>query len=214
MIPLYDLKSGVQGVRLATKADERAILELLLLLHQESGLFTLNLDKVIAGIQYATEGQGGVIFVIEEAGRIVASLGMSVAQDWYSDDCYLLERWNFVHPDYRKGNDYARRLLEQCKWSTDWFQANTKIDMPFQCGITSFDKTHAKIRLYARHFPCLGANFIYGYAPRMRSRMDEAMLQIRQHNKDRRKAHSIDVVPTVETILRLSLREQNDVWKI
>jgi len=211
-MPLYDMKSGVPGVRLAIKADEGEIFALLLMLHSENGLFSLNRDKVLAGIQWATKRKGGVIFVIEEKGRIVASLGMTIAQDWYSDDEYLLERWNYVHPEYRKGNDYARRLLEQCKWSTEWFRLNAKINMPFQCGITSFDRTEAKIRLYARHMPCLGANFMYGYAPRKTEQMDEAMLGIKEHKRLIGR-HSIEVVPTVETILRLSCHEQSDVWQ-
>src|SRR5215472_3478739 len=119
VVPLYDINSGVLGVRPALKSDEAGIFDLLLLLHRENGLFSLNPEKVLAGIQLATERKGGVIFVIEEKDRIVASLGMVIAHDWYSDDEYLLERWNFVHPDFRKGNDYARRLLEQCKWSTE-----------------------------------------------------------------------------------------------
>src|SRR5262249_21129644 len=152
----YDITTGVPGVRLANQADEYEIFGLLLMLHAENGLFSLNPEKVIAGIRWATERKGGVIFVIEEGKRIVASLGMTIAQDWYSDDEYLLERWNFVHPDYRGRGDYARKLIEQGKWSTAWFKANTGITMPFQCGINSFDRVDAKVRLYARHMPCIG----------------------------------------------------------
>jgi len=215
----YDIKSGVPGVRLATPADEGELFAMLLMLHAENGMFSLNPTKVIQGIRWATERKGGVIFVIEENNRIVASLGMTIAQDWYSDDEYLLERWNYVHPDYRRG-DYGRRLLEQGKWSSEWFRVNSKIAMPFQCGITSFDRTEAKIRLYARHMPCVGANFIWGDLPLpwKKERAKEAIREIKEHRMNDRRdvkksGEKQEVVSTVETILRLS-REREHVWKV
>lgn len=205
MTRLFDLESGVPGVRLATKADEGEIFALLLMLHAENSMFGLNPDKVLCGIQWATERKGGVIYVIEDNGRIVASLGMTIAADWYSDDEYLMERWNFVHPDYRK-SDYARKLLEQGKWSYEWFKAKTGKQMPFQCGINSFDRTEAKIRLYARHMPCIGAYFMYGEPPRpvaaekARAEVANVEAQIKKAKKERTR----EVRPVVETILRLS----------
>ena len=199
----YDLASGVQGVRPATKADESELFDLLLMLHAEIGFFRVNPQKVLLGIQWATERKGGIIFVIEQDNRIVASLGMVIAQDWYSDDEFLQERWNYVHPDYRRGTDYARKLIEQAKWSTDWWKAKPRnINMPFMCGINSLKRTEAKIRLYARHMPCIGAYFAYGHAAFQNDHIDEAMRVIQQHEYDRRR--EAGSVPVVETILRVS----------
>lgn len=205
----YDIKSGVPGVRPAMKDDEGQIYALLLMLHAENGFFSLNHEKVIKGIQHATERRGGVIFVIEKDHRIVASLGMVIASDWYTDDEYLQERWNYVHPDYRRGTDYARKLIEQAKWSTDFWKATFNIDMPFMCGINSLDRTQAKIRLYARHMPCIGAYFAYGHAARQNDKIDQAMREIeeceRERRRDNRKEKIIEKsVPVVETILRIS----------
>jgi len=214
------------GVRYATRADEGEIFGLLLLLHQENGFFSLNRDKVLAGIRWATEGKGGIIFVIQEGKRIAASLGMTIAQDWYTDDEYLQERWNFVHPDCRRGTDYARKLLEQGKHASKWFKTSSRgeISLPFACGINSFDRTEAKIRLYARHMPCVGAYFMWGHAPAysdkieqaravaLNEKIDRAMRSIDQANSKRNGSAlaSHGRIPVVEAILRVS-RERDHV---
>ena len=178
MRSLFDLESGVPGVRLATKRDEGEIFALLCMLHTENAPFSMNRDKVILGIQYATERKGGIIFVIDEGSRVVATMGMCVAQDWYTDDEYLLERWNFVHPEYRR-SDYARKLLEQGKWAHEWFKAKGK-NMPFFCGINSLLRTEAKIRMYARHMPLIGAYFMYGEPPRQAELVRQEMAYIEE----------------------------------
>jgi GNAT superfamily N-acetyltransferase len=209
----YDLEDGVPGVRLATKNDEGEIYALLLMLHAENGIFSLNPKKVIDGIRYATERHGGLIYVIEEDRRLVATLGMLMTCDWYSDDEYLLERWNFVHPDYRT-RDYARKLLEQGKWTSEWFRSRGKL-MPLQVGINTFDRLDAKVRLYARHMACIGAYFIYGQLPRriQDKKLQEELRQIEESNKfSRRQARKdglIEVRPVVENIIRVSQRGAN-----
>jgi GNAT superfamily N-acetyltransferase len=201
---LWNIESGVPGVRLALKKDEGEIFALLCLLHAENGMFSMNRDKVIAGIQHATERRGGVIYVIDDGPRVVATLGMTIACDWYSDDEYLLERWNFVHPDYRK-SDYARRLLEQGKWSHEWFKAQGA-RLPFFCGINSLLRTEAKIRMYARHFACIGAYFMYGAPPRQQELVAKAMSDIDKQQFIANNDHSRnrEVVPVVETLIRVS----------
>jgi GNAT superfamily N-acetyltransferase len=202
---LYDLVSGVPGVRLATKQDEHEIFLLLLMLHKEMGMYGLNEDKVMAGIRWATERQGGIIFCIDEDAHVVASLGMAIACDWYSDDSYLLERWNYVHPDYRR-SDYARKLLEQGKWAHAWFKQQG-LHMPFQCGINSFDRTEAKVRLYSRIMPCIGAYFMYGEPPvaLQAEKYRRAAAEVEEMNRRVRGLPATErrkTVPLVETILR------------
>lgn len=205
---LYDLQSGVPGVRLATQADEMEIFGLLLLLHAENAMFSLNREKVLAGIRLATERKGGVIYCIEEGNRVVASIGMLIASDWYSDDLYLMERWNFVHPEYRK-SDYARKLIEQGKWASEFFKARG-MPMPFFCSINSFERLEAKVRLYARHMPCIGAFFMYGQIPRQNEKVQEEMRRIEEANRKASKERSREVRPVVETIIRVSQYEEAD----
>jgi GNAT superfamily N-acetyltransferase len=204
---LYDIESGVPGVRLATKTDEGEIFGLLIMLHAENGLFSMNRDKVLAGIQWATERKGGIIYVIDEGPRVVATMGMTIATDWYSDDEYLLERWNYVHPDYRR-SDYGRKLLEQGKWSYEWFRAKGKL-MPFFCGINSFHRTEAKVRLYARHVPCIGAYFMYGEAPRQQEEVRAEMRAIEEITRERDENGLRKLRPAVETLIRVSQRQED-----
>jgi hypothetical protein len=209
---LYNIESGVPGVRLAMQEDEGELFALLLLLHEEMGFFSLNPNKVLAGIRWATERKGGVIFVIEDGNRIVATLGMTIACDWYSDDEYLLERWNFVHPQHRRNHDYARKLLEQGKWSHEWFRAQGK-SLPFMCGINTYDRLESKVRLYARHMPCIGAYFMYGLPPLQTNKAEMEMRLIderREEAKGQPSPLNIAVRPAVETILRVSQRQRED----
>jgi hypothetical protein len=197
----------LDGVRLATPVDEPAIFELLLMLHAEMGFFSLNKDKVAAGIRWATEGHGGMIFCIDEDNRVVASLGMLITSDWYSDDEYLLERWNYVHPNYRR-SDYARRMLEQSKCTSDWFTRSARKegrkDVLFMCGINSFDRTEAKVRLYARLLPCIGAYFLYGEPPAAaQAKKYRASVREIEHYRKRDDQENRLQVPLVETILRV-----------
>ena len=189
------------GVRFATPADEDQIFALLMLLHSENGMFGVNDDKVREGIKIATRRKGGFIWVIDEGGRVVATMGMLIVSDWYSDDEYLLERWNFVHPKYRKSN-YARMLIEQAKWTSNLMK------LPVQVGINSFDRTEGKVRLYARHMPCVGAFFMYGTIPRQNEKMREEDRRIEELNKKAHTERTREVVPVVETILRVGGRDE------
>ena len=165
-------------MRFATPQDEDQIFALLMLLHSENGWFSVNDEKVRDGIKVATRRKGGFIWVIDEGWiaperpRVVATLGMLIVSDWWSDDEYLLERWNFVHPKYRKSN-YARMLIEQAKWTSDLMK------LPVQVGINSLDRTEGKVRLYARHMPCVGAFFMYGPIPRQNEKMRERLVRSR-----------------------------------
>jgi GNAT superfamily N-acetyltransferase len=197
----FDPENGVPGVRLATKADEGEIFGLLLMLHAENGMFSLNRDKVLAGIQWATERKGGIIYVIEEGPRVVATMGMTIAVDWYTDDEYLLERWNFVHPEYRRSN-YGRMLLEQGKWASEWFKKNGKL-MPYFCGINTFDRVASKIRMYAQHMPCIGGYFMYGFAPRMQDQVRKEMAEIEERTRKSSSAHIKTVRPGAEMLIRV-----------
>jgi hypothetical protein len=203
-----DPEQGVSGVRFALPADEDQIFALLMLLHSENGMFGVNDAKVRQGIQWATLRKGGFIWLIDEGflasgrPRVVATLGMLIVSDWYSDDEYLLERWNYVHPQYRNSGNYARKLIEQSKWTSD------QLKLPVQVGINSFERTESKVRLYARHMPCVGAFFMYGQIPCQNKRMREETRKIKELNKKAHTERTREVVPLVETILRVGGRDE------
>ncbi len=205
---LWNIETGVPGVRLATKRDEGEIFGLLLLMHAEIGFFKMDRDKVIAAIQWATERKGGIIYVIEEGSRVVATLGMVIAREWYSEDEFLNERWCFVHPDFRK-SDYLRKLLEQAKWTHHWFKERGVL-MPFCSGVTSLQRTEAKIRLFARHFVLLGGYFGYGMAARQQDAIAEEVRAIEEQTRKSNAAHTREVRPAVETVIRVGKRQEQE----
>jgi len=207
MKPLYTIEGGVPGVRYAEPRDEPQLFQLLCMLHEENAFFSMNPTKVKEGIRIGTERNLGLIFVIEEKRIIVATLGMVLASDWYSDDYFWLERWNFVHPDHRQGTQHARKLIEQAKWLSDWFKTQGR-PIPVQVGINSLDRTRAKIRLYARHMPCIGAYFMWGSPPinaeKMRAAQNEVDKESQISGHDRSRV--LHVHPNAETALQVSAK--------
>ena len=106
-----------------------------------------------------------------------------------------------MHPKYRKSN-YARKLIEQAKWTSDLMK------LPVQVGINSLDRTEGKVRLYARHMPCVGAFFMYGTIPRQNEKMRAEARRIEELNKKAHTERTREVVPVVETILRVGGRDE------
>lgn len=141
------------GVRPAIPDDEDSIYKMLLLLHEENGVFSVSEPKVREFIRQATERRGGLIGIIQGEGGVEASVGLELQQWWYTDDWCLGEKWNFVLPDFRKST-HATKLIDWAKWSSD------KLGVPLSMGIISTKQTAAKVRLYERRMTNVGAMFM------------------------------------------------------
>jgi len=151
-----DMGDTFSGVRMAGSQDDDRVFDHLLKLYNENSLFPISGKKVMEAIKTATEGRGGIIGLIEGAGgNIEASVGLFIETFWYTDALNLSERWNYVEPDHRKST-HAKKLIEFSKWSSE------KIGIPLFMGIVSNIRTDAKVRLYRRQLPYLGAFFAYG----------------------------------------------------
>lgn len=201
---MFTIEGGVEGVRLAVATDEAALFALAMMQHKEMGIFSYNQQKVIDCIKLCTARQGGIIYVIEEGNHVVASLCLVFSSEWYSDDIFLSERWNFVHPNYRRSN-YGRLLLEQAKWTCERFKAIGQ-NIPVVIGIATLDRTESKVRLYARHLPCVGAVFMYGEPPQPaeKRRYQDELIKVAECTAESRRRNSKTVRPVVETIIRKS----------
>lgn len=151
------MKNDFEGVRIGRPQDEDTVYGFLLALHSENGLSDLNEGRARSNIRECLDFPNkGVVGAVEKDGKIVASIGLKCNQSlWYSNDWFLEEQWNFVLPEYRK-SDYAKRLIEFAKWSS--FNTNAPLIM----GIVTKKKLEAKMRLYQRQMPQVGAYFIYG----------------------------------------------------
>ena len=143
-------------VRMATKADEQQIYDILMELYAENSLFELSPEKVWGIIRKATNRQGGIIGVIDGPNGIEGTVGLELVQFWYSESWLLSEYWNFVREPYRQ-SDNAKNLINFAKWCAE------SMNMPLHMGIITTKRTAAKERLYRRVMPKVGAFFVHNY---------------------------------------------------
>lgn len=141
-------------VRLAGLDDEVGLLNLCRLMHAEQGSHPLNWPKVIAMMRRATMRQVALAGVIGPSDDIKAGILILLDPVWYSDECQLLEVFNFVREDSRR-SDYAKRMIEFAKKCAD------ELDVDLTIGVLSNIRTEAKVKLYARQVPEAGRFFIY-----------------------------------------------------
>lgn len=141
-------------VRLAVRADEPAIYDLLMFLYAENAMAALAPDKVQRQIKKATRGNGGIIGVIDGPDGIVASVGLELTRWWYSDDWHLGELWVHIHPDHRD-KSHERDLIAFAKQCAD------RLGVPLLMGIITGHRIAAKVRLYQRQINQVGALFLH-----------------------------------------------------
>lgn len=147
-----------RGVRMGCADDAGRIYDFLLNLHAENSVFALSEERsrqAIASCLNMQQGTYGITGLIEKNGQILGCVGLRPSQMWYTDDWFLDELWNFVHPDHRN-SDYAQRLIEFAQW------AATRVGLPLVMGIVTKKRLAAKVRLYQRFMPQIGAYFISG----------------------------------------------------
>lgn len=142
-----------EGVDMARPEDEDALYNLLLGLHKENGIFTVDEQRSREFIRQATERRGGVIGVIRGE-MLEGTIGMVLDQWWYTSDWCLSERWCYVHPSFRRKN-HARRLVDFAKFCA------AELKVPLQMGIMSTKQTEAKMRLYRRQLTPIGELYLY-----------------------------------------------------
>lgn len=150
-------------VRPATDADHQEIWRLFLQGHNENGIFKLAPDKVEFFIQRALHpervppwdtGPRGEIRVIGPVGKLEAVCFVIIGSFWYSNDHHLEELLVYVDPEYRHSN-HARAIIDWMKRAAD------NLGIPVLTGIMSNHRTEAKVRLYQRQLPKIGAFFFY-----------------------------------------------------
>jgi GNAT superfamily N-acetyltransferase len=140
-------------VALATPDDEDALWAMLLDLHEENGIFSVNEQKVRASIRLATEAKGGLIGVIR-GDELEASMCLVIDQFWYTDDFCLLEQWLFVRQPYR----HKKHAVALVGWAK---QMAITLGLKLQAGIMSTERTAAKERMYLRQMTPIGGLFMF-----------------------------------------------------
>lgn len=147
--------SSPSVVRIAGPADLAECWRLLVESHKESGLFSLSVKKVMFLLQNAIFPKGdrtSVIGVIGPSGAIEGLVVLVTGSFWYSDDLHLEEYMVYVDPRHRRSN-HAKALVSWMK------QRVELIGLPLITGILSTHRTEAKVRMYERMLPKIGAFF-------------------------------------------------------
>lgn len=150
-------------VRTARPDDHTEIWRLFLQGHRENGMFTLAPEKVEFFLQRALNphlipewdtGPRGAIGVIGDVGKLEGLVFVTIGCFWYTNDRHIEEYVVYVDPECRRSN-HARALVAWCKLQSD------RANIPLLTGIISNERTEAKVRLYERMLPKVGAFFLY-----------------------------------------------------
>lgn len=142
-------------VRLATPEDRPALRQMCIALHEENGLFPLNVDKLDVALDRYFNRDGAIIGVIGPVGEPVACIYIGLSQFFYTDAWTLMEEWAFVLPDHRRST-YAQDLIAYAKG------ISSGMKLPLITGILSGKRTEAKVRLYDRMMERVGGYFLWG----------------------------------------------------
>jgi hypothetical protein len=155
--------SSPSTVRVAGPKDFDEVWRLLMQSYSENALFPLSEDKVKWFVNRALfpdsiakddSGIRGVIGVIGPVGALEALVFVIIGSFWYSDAKNLEELLVYVDIRYRR-SEHAKTLLG---WMKE--QVN-KTGIPLVTGIMSTTRTEAKVRLYERMLPKIGAFFYF-----------------------------------------------------
>ena len=151
-------------VRPAKPEDRQEVWRLFLCGHRENSLFSLAPERVNWWLDRALQpdlihpldtGPRGAIGVIGPVGGLEGLVFLTIGTFWYSTDKHLEEMLVYVDPECRKSN-HAKSLIQ---WMRDQVEL-TKL--PLLTGIISNERTEAKVRLYERMLPKVGAFFFLG----------------------------------------------------
>jgi hypothetical protein len=150
-------------VRIARGEDRQEIWRLFLQGHRENGQFSLAPEKVDWFVSRALlpelipawdTGPRGVIGVIGDVGKLEALAFVTIGSFWYSHDRHLEEYVVYVDPECRRSY-HARAMISWMK------QQSHNTGLQLLTGVISNTRTLAKVELYSRMLPKVGAFFLY-----------------------------------------------------
>jgi hypothetical protein len=175
-------------VRKAQPYDAPEIWRLFLQVHRENSLFKLAPQKVTTLMDRALHperihphdtGPRAQIGVIGPPGKLEAVVFILISSFWYSEELHLEELLVYV--------DYEHRASRHASACLDWMKdLADALKIPLLTGIISKDRTAAKIRLYDRKLPRIGAFYFYPEDPALELTKPTSIMN---GPKDPRKVH-------------------------
>lgn len=159
-----ETRGFLPACRMANEADEARLWDVLMELERDNGMGLPRSDlKVWQAIEQCCRCQGGVAGVIEgPKGRIDATIGIVLAQVWYSDTWFPKEIWFFVRPEARQGGKLADALFAFAEDHRSYLSEQIGRPLPLFTGPTSFKRLDAKMRWWGRHAKLVGGIFMLG----------------------------------------------------
>lgn len=156
------------GVRVATRADEAALYDLVLKgVANEMATAPVNEAKVRQLIQEVTRPAVSIniprpaVMVIDHPnGSLAGAAPLIPKRWWYSDAWHYIQPWIFVREEFRKG-PFTRALLETVVWWGD------KSGLPVLMSVPADSSNAGRLEQYARYAEPFGGSFIHagGGAP-------------------------------------------------
>ncbi len=149
-------------VRVATEADEPALIELLRLDHAESAAMVAPFDEqhVKSFIQAATRERIDTIGVVDEPEGPVGMVRLTPECWWFSPDWYVAERLLFVHPAHRRSR-HGRDLLQFARWFVDAMSAEVGYTVFLISSVVGTHDADKKAALFGRKMQRGGGIYIY-----------------------------------------------------
>lgn len=150
------------SVRIAGKEDKQALYDCLMELWKDNWLgYSMSPRKVWDAVHNCCDHKGAIAGIIEEEGKIVATVGIFFSQDWYSDQSYLRELWLFVCPEVRKGKSYANDLVAFSLWYRSAIKSEETGELiPLVTGVNSRKRLAEKMRWWSRWSRLVGAVYL------------------------------------------------------
>jgi len=151
-------------VRTAKPEDYAEVWRLLLLSYDENASFPIAADKADIFVTRALRpdliqpwdtGPRGVIGVIGPVGALEACCLLFLGSYWYTNERHIEEFLVFVDPRCRSSG-HGRALVRWMKEQSD------ATGLKLVTGIISNVRTEAKVAMYSRMLPKVGAFFMYG----------------------------------------------------
>lgn len=146
------------GVRRAMPDDLPALTESATMITLEGALQAVSKVKVAVLAQRCVERDRAIAGIIDGPSGIEASIGMAVESFDYSDEEHLSVKWLGVHPAFRRQN-HGALLLQFAQW------AQEVMAVPLFIDLSTTEALQAKMHLYLRMVPQVGARFSWGGVP-------------------------------------------------
>jgi hypothetical protein len=155
------------SVRFAGPEDEDAILARLLedVAENASHIGEPSADQIMKHIRAGTRRNGGVVGVIDgDDGKPAAVCILIPAQWWWSEDWYLWEIANYVHPDYRQTR-HIDDLLNFERWLSDEWSVQYGHRVYLLTGVMATKRLRSKVLLFWQRLTEVGRAYIYPPPP-------------------------------------------------